>query len=118
MRKSSAALAVSLLAQGCALVRHQQAIDAQSALVGRTRPEVMACAGIPTKVSKSDGKEVDTYSVAARYLVSGVILGVRNCTVRIVFDEGRVSAVHYIIEDPGILAPFEECAEIVATCLR
>src|SRR2546430_1269116 len=118
MRKSNTALAICLLVQGCALVRDQQAIDAKSALIGRTRPEVMACAGIPNNVAKSDGKEVDTYSVAARYLVSGVVLGVRNCTVSIVFDEGRVSAVHYIVEDPGILAPFEECAEIVATCLR
>jgi hypothetical protein len=117
MRKSSAAFTLCLLVQGCALIQNQQAIDAKSALIGRRRPEVMACAGIPNKVAKSGTKEIVTYSVAARYLVSGVVLGVRNCNVSIVFDEGRMSAVHYIIEDPSILAPFEECAEIVATCL-
>jgi len=78
----------------------------------------MTCAGIPNKVAKADGKETVTYSVAARYLVSGVVLGLRNCTVSIVFEADRVSAVNYTLEVPGILAPLESCAEIIAGCLR
>ena len=118
MRISKMALAVGLLVQGCAFVRDQEAIDARSALLGRSRPEIMACAGIPNKDTKADGKEIATYSVAARYTASGVVLGVRNCTVSIVFDAGLVSAVDYIVDDPGPLAPLESCAEIVSTCLR
>jgi hypothetical protein len=118
MRISKIALVVGLLVQGCAVVRNQDATDARTALIGRSRSEIMACAGIPNNDTKADGKEIATYSVAARYSASGVVLGVRNCTVTIVFDAGLVSSVAYIVEDPGPLAPFESCAEIVSTCLR
>jgi hypothetical protein len=118
MRKSKAALAICVLIQGCALVQNQQAIDATSALIGRRRAEIMACAGIPDKVAEADGKEIAIYTVAARHVVSGTVLGQAQCTTTIVFEAGRVSAVNYISEDPGILAPLESCAEIVAGCLR
>jgi hypothetical protein len=120
MRKSKAALAICLLVQGCALVQNQQAIDATSALIGRRRAEIMACAGIPDQVTIADGKEIATYIVVglARHLVSGTVLGQGQCTTTIVFDAGRVSAVNYESEDPGILAPLESCAQIVAGCLR
>jgi hypothetical protein len=115
---SKAALAVVFLAQGCAFIQNQDAIDARTALIGRSRPEIMACAGIPNEDTKAGTKEIATYSLAARYLTSGVVLGLRNCTVSIVFEKGLVSAVDYMVEDPGPLAPFESCAEIVSTCLR
>lgn len=120
MRKSNAAVALCFLFQGCALVQNQQAADASSALIGRRRAEIMACAGIPDRVTYADGKETATYIVfgAARHLVSGVPLGVGQCTTNIVFERGRVSDVSYIAEDPGILAPLESCAQIVAGCLR
>jgi len=118
MRKSCAALILCLLIQACALVQNQQAIDAKSALIGRRRAEIMACAGIPDKVEKAGGKEIVTYSVAARHLVSGVVLGPSQCIVSIEFERGRVSAVNYTLDDFGILAPGESCAEIVAGCLR
>ncbi|MGH6851833.1 MAG: hypothetical protein ACREDJ_01265 [Methylocella sp.] len=120
MRKSNAALAAYFLIQGCALVENQQAIDAKSALIGRRRAEIMACAGIPDQVANADGKEIATYTVvgAARHLVSGTVLGNGQCTTSIVFEAGRVSAVRYTLEDPGILAPLESCAQIVAGCLR
>lgn len=77
----------------------------------------MACAGIPDKVEKADGKEIATYSVAARHLASGVVLGAANCTVSIVFEADRVLGVNYTVED-GVVAPLEACAEIVSACLR
>lgn len=118
MRISKMALAVGLLVQGCAFVRNQDAIDARTALIGRSRPEIMACAGIPNEVAKAGTKEIAIYSVAARYLASGVVLGLKNCTVNIVFETGRVTAVDYFVDDPGPLAPLESCTEIVSTCLR
>ncbi len=118
MRKSEMALAVGLLVQGCAFVRDQDAVDARTALIGRSRPEIMACAGIPNNDTKAGTKEIATYSVADRFSASGVVLGQRNCTVSIVFEAGLVSAVDYFVEDPGPLAPWESCAEIVSTCLR
>jgi hypothetical protein len=118
MRISRAALAVGLLAQGCAFAENQDAIDARSALIGRSRPEIMACAGIPTEDTRAGTQEIATYSVAARYTASGVVMGLKNCTVTIVFDKGLVSAVDYVVEDPGALAPFESCADIVSVCLR
>ena len=118
MRISMIALAAGVVVQGCAFVRNQDAIDARTALIGKSRPEIMACAGIPNEDTKADGKEIATYSVAARYSASGVVLGLRNCTVNIVFEAGRVAAVDYFVDDPGPLAPLESCAEIVSTCLR
>jgi hypothetical protein len=118
MRITKAALAVGLLVQGCAFLQNQDAIDATTALIGRSRPEIMACAGIPNEDTKAGTKEIATYSVAARFSASGVDLGLRNCTVRIVFEAGHVSSVDYVVDDPGLLAPLETCAEIVSTCLR
>ena len=115
---SKAALVVGFLAQGCAFVQNQDAIDARTALIGRSRPEIMACAGIPNKVAKAGTKEIATYSVADRYSASGVVLGLKDCTVDIVFEAGRVASVDYFVEDPGPIAPLESCAEIVSTCLR
>lgn len=100
------------------MVQNQQAIDAQSSLAGRRREEIMACAGIPVSDTKTSGKEVATYSVETRHTASGVVLGQARCTVSIVFEAGRVSAVNYEPADPGILAPLESCAEIIAGCLR
>lgn len=112
------ALALCLLVQGCAFLQNQDAIDARSALIGKTRPEIMSCAGIPNEDTKAGTTEIATYSVAARFLTGDVVLGLKNCTVRIVFEQGRVSSVDYIVDDPGPLAPLESCAEIVSVCLR
>jgi hypothetical protein len=51
-------------------------------------------------------------------LAGGTVLGLKNCNVRITFEHGLVSAVDYMVEDPGPLAPLEACAEIVSACLR
>src|SRR5262245_165790 len=75
---SKAALVGGFLAQGCAFVQNQDAIAARTALIGRSRPEIMACAGIPNEDTKAGTKEIATYSLAARYLTSGVVLGPRN----------------------------------------
>src|ERR1700730_10969688 len=118
MRISKAAWGLCLLFQGCALVQNEKAFDAKSALIGRSRPEIRACAGIPNEVATVGGKETDIYSVAARYSASGVVLGLQNCTVSIVYEAGRVSAVKYELDDPGPFAPLESCADIVSICLR
>jgi len=118
MQISKAAWGLCLLFQGCALVQNEKAFDAKSALIGRSRPEIRTCAGIPNKVVTAGGKEIDIYSVAARYSASGVVLGLQNCTVSIVYEAGRVSAVNYEVEDPGPLAPRGSCADIVSICFR
>src|SRR5262249_8834904 len=107
-----------LLAQSCALVENEKALDAQSALIGRSRAEIFACAGTPDQAALAGGSEFASYSAAARYTASGVVLGIKNCTVTFIFDAGRVSEVKYVVDDPGIMAPYESCAEIVSTCLR
>jgi len=118
MRKSNVALVICLLFQGCALNQNQKAIYAELELTGRRRAEIMACAGVPDTVEEAGDKEIAFYSVAARYQASGVVLGTPNCTVSIEFEAGRVSAVNYTVDDPGVLAPLESCAEIVSACLR
>ncbi|HTV32355.1 MAG TPA: hypothetical protein VME69_04525 [Methylocella sp.] len=118
MRKCSLALVLCLLVEACALVRNEQAVDASSELIGRRRAEIMACAGIPDQDETHGGREIATYSVANRHTASGVVLSVAECTVRIEFERGRVSNVSYTTLEPGVLAPLESCAEIVAGCLR
>ncbi len=115
---AGAGLAICFLFEGCAFVENEQAINAQSALFGRSRPEIMACAGIPDETATIRGVETALYSAAARYAAGGTVLGLKNCTVRITFVAGRVSSVDYIVDDPGPLAPLEACAEIVSACLR
>ncbi len=111
-------LPACLLFEGCAVVENEQAITAQSALLGRSRPEIMACAGIPDETAAIRGVEMVLYSAAARYAAGGTVLGLQNCTVRITFTAGRVTAVDYLAGDPGPLAPLEACAKIVSACLR
>lgn len=122
LRAFNAVLAFGLLIQGllqgCALVQNQQANDAESVLIGRRREEIMACAGVPNQDRTAGDKEIATYFVAARHLASGIILGQPRCIVTIEFKARRVSSVTYALADPGILAPLESCAEIVAGCLR
>lgn len=117
-QKSYAALALCAALQGCALIQNEQAMEAESALIGRRRAEIMACAGIPDQVSTTGAKETATYSAAARHLVGGAVFGQGQCTVSFVFENGRVSEVNYPSEDAGSLTPRESCAEIVAPCLR
>ena len=107
-----------LLAQSCAVIENEKALDALSVLIGRSRTEIFACAGIPDQDDLKGGREFAAYSAAARHTASGVVLGIQNCTVMFVFDAGRVAEVKYDVEDPGIMAPYESCADIVSTCLR
>jgi len=117
-----AGLAIGALAscslQGCAFVENGQAVSAKSALIGRSRPEIVACAGIPDETARNHGTETAFYSAAARYSAGATILGLQNCNVQFRFEAGVVSAVDYIVEDPGPFAPLEACAEIVSACLR
>jgi len=117
-KRGGVGLAICLLLDGCAVVEHEQAINAKWALIGRSRPEIMACAGIPNETQTNHGTETAVYSAAARYATGGTVLGLKNCTVLITFVSGRVSGVDYIVDDPGLIAPLEVCAEIVSTCLR
>jgi len=120
MWKVQAALALCLAMPGCAIVKSQQSIDAGPALIGKGRAEIMACAGIPDYDTKEGQREIATYVVvgAARHLVSGAALGNGQCTTRITYEKGRVIAIDYTVEDPGVLSPLESCAQIIAGCLR
>ena len=81
--------------EGCALVENEQAAGAKSALIGRSRFEIVACAGIPDETATYHGTETAVYSAAARYLAGGTVLGLKNCNVRITFEAGLVTSVEY-----------------------
>lgn len=111
-------LAMGFFLEGCAIVENEQAISAKSLLIGRSRSEIMACAGIPDETVRNHGTETAFYSAAARYSAGATVLGLKNCNVQFTFEAGVVSAVDYMVEDPGPFAPLEACAEIVSACLR
>ena len=63
-RVPMAALAAALLAAACADPDAELAVAAQTALVGRTKAELLSCAGVPHRSATAGAKEFLTYSAA------------------------------------------------------
>src|SRR5262249_3280644 len=81
-------LAMGFFLEGCAIVENEQAINAKSLLIGRSRSEIMACAGIPDETARNHGTETAFYSAAARYSAGATILGLQNCNFHFRFEAG------------------------------
>lgn len=113
--------AATLLTGGCANRARDEVIEAQHAMIGMPRGELLSCAGAPERQTAADGKEYFTY-VARRLETSPTVtfgtgfsswgggwgLGggystplygpaaySQNCAVTVTLNNGRVEQVVY-----------------------
>ena len=103
--------------------------DAQTAMVGMSRQQLLSCAGVPQFSQRDEQSDFETmtfiggsytsYSVNqvnSTYnpvLVSGKS---RNCNVVVNLEEGRIISVDYK-GNGSLLAPHELCAQVVEACI-
>lgn len=130
-------LIVLLLASaGCAAYeRSREATQAQSRMLGLRDDQVRQCAGPPSTVERRGDSEIWVYQSGGEDVrrdttptgfgrgETGLSPGAdplpkRNCTIRLTMRNQRVTRVNYYGVTGGVFSQGEQCAFIVANCLR
>jgi hypothetical protein len=127
----------------CANPRAEEAANARSALVGTTREQVLACAGVPARSAVSGDREFFTYesqSISGSGASSGLGLGLGGwgggrfgtgiglglplgggdlrrdtCQATFVLERGLVRELNYA--DPQGGSSLAQCQRIVGPCM-
>ena len=87
---------------------------AQIELVGSTKADILACAGVPQGSAIEGGLEFWTYS-----RVSVIGRASLDCKATFVLDQGTVRELRYTGGRTGRLTdPLGECGKIVKACLQ
>lgn len=110
---------------GCVYVEQGNATKGKTALVGKTRSQILACAGVPNETYKNGSSDYFAYDGTGRTRISMVPVGGNmiagvgrqsQCTVTLGFKGDRVATVNYRAGG-GLLTPEEACGPIVKSCL-
>jgi hypothetical protein len=114
---------------GCILMDQQAATTAKTALVGKSKSEILACAGIPNQTYRDGSTEYLAYAGSGNVRMSAtanqtfgttIYSGASRqsqCVVSIAIQDGTVAAVTYRSTGGAITAPDEACGQIVKGCL-
>jgi hypothetical protein len=106
-------LAVGMVSTGCSVhKRVKQSETASSELIGLSKKELLSCAGVPLRMQKIDGVEFLTYTTNR----SG--WGGRYCEVTFTLKNDIVEKISYAGNTGGRYTQGEQCAYVVAPCLR
>lgn len=131
------ALAMGLIVAlaGCSNTSNERALQAQQALIGMPKAQLLSCAGVPDRSRVEAGAEYFTYENERVYGGSGATVGVfggsghvgtgfsvplatqlqsEYCEATFTLVDGRVVELVYNTSRGGRYA---ECARIVETCL-
>ena len=119
---------VALALTTCDTIDSHTARQAQEQLVGMSRPEFFACAGLPNRSQMIEGAEYDTWDFqpftpdnsfsATLPLLGGIAFGSGgSCHVTGIFRNNRLEALNYAGDTGGILGHVAECVTIVNHCL-
>lgn len=120
-------IAVTFLFGGCAFERAKVANDAQIAMIGLTKEQVLACMGPPANQAAVGATEVWSYGSGNGETVSAVsgnkfgaaaVSSQRFCTVNVNLTNGVVSNVNYLGPTGGLLTAGEQCAFAVQNCVH
>jgi hypothetical protein len=112
----------------CDTIDSHTARQAQEELVGMSRPDFFACAGLPNRSLPIDGQEYDTWDYqpftpdnsfsATLPLIGGIAFGSGGtCHVTAIFQDDTLKALNYSGDTGGILGHVAECVSIVNHCL-
>lgn len=119
----------------CVFQRAQEASDAQSAMVGMSKEQVLACMGSPANTAVAGTTEVWTYnsgngredSVGVVNAWGGygwasgfgsVTTTQRFCKVDVVMNMNRVSRINYTGPTGGLLTKGEQCGFAIDNCMQ
>jgi hypothetical protein len=111
-------LAISLITTGCALHKRSKAAEkAHTELIGLTRVEILSCAGVPVRSEKMDDLEFLTYAGGGDS--RGIFRRINYyCEVTFVLRNNVVEKITYGGNTGGHFFKDEQCAYIVAPCLK
>jgi len=104
-------LCVCIILSACGIHRENILEDAEYRLVGMSKAEVLACAGVPSRVTKSEGNEYLSYGGGRRNEP-------QNCDLTFIVREGRVTKLKFSGDLTGLHEKSEECYQLVRDCLR
>ena len=124
-----AALCFCLLFTACA--RYERAAVAERAkteLIGLSKAELLACAGVPHRRYQEGDLEIFTYSASADSVGVGVVTGAspqiavgamrrRYCEATFALRNNRVERVSYAGRTGGLLTKGEQCGFVVENCV-
>jgi len=133
MRGSILVLILLLPLAGCAggkFHRANVAEKAKTALIGISKKDLFACAGVPARSQQVEDMEFFTYvgggdgtggavGVAGQPAGGAVIVTHRRyCEVTFVLRAGKVEKVNYVGRTGGWATSGEQCAFVVEPCLE
>lgn len=130
LKRAVAAFCVAVSLTGCIFVAQDQANKGKTALVGKSRSQILACAGIPNATFRDGGTEFFAYAASGMRREDGDISYVGNgvfltssatmqaqCIVTLSLRGGVVASVNYRSSGGAITAPDEACGYVVRSCL-
>lgn len=113
-----------LFVLGCQPVPKAEPSAVQAGLIGKTKQDILACAGAPTHETTADDAATLTYYKRASPLEhffsatrSSVACPRRGCEATVTLKDGRVTSVQYRAE-PEALDGCEACDAIFADCVH
>ena len=107
-------LAVCVWAAGCSVhKRVKQAEVASSEMIGLSKKELLSCAGVPVRMQKIEDSEFLTYTTGGKRGWGG-----RYCEVTFTLKNDIVEKISYGGNTGGRFTQGEQCAYVVAPCLR
>jgi hypothetical protein len=125
MKGLALAVAALALVSACAPERGAPTPDTPSPLIGRTRAELLACAGAPNRTARDGDAELLIYTAMGSRTVSGEMTRfgerklqeeVYHCEATFAIRNDRVAGVTYRGTTSSVPARNEACAAIVARC--
>lgn len=128
-----ALVALGVLAAGCAAYeRADLSRKARLQMIGMRQDHLRQCAGRPKRIDVRGETEIWTYESGGKdprtgdepLVFGGAIsseaspIPRRYCVIRVFVDDGRVSRVEYRGVTGGAFSKGEQCAFVVANCIK
>lgn len=132
MKKTLVLLVIVTLLAGCASTKFGRADLAQRAkveLIGKTKKDLLICAGVPLRSEQAEDMEFLTYLSGGdsdAYVSSGagssagggtVSARKRYCEVTFILRGGVVEKVNYSGRTGGLITEGEQCTFVLQNCL-
>jgi len=132
MKHTLALLVIATLLGGCASTKFGRADLAERAkmeLVGKSKKDILMCAGVPVRSQQVENMEFMTYYSGGdsdAYVAGGagssagggaVSVKKRYCEVTFALRDGVVERVNYAGRTGGLITEGEQCAFVLQNCL-
>jgi hypothetical protein len=138
MRNVFAVSACALIVAGCAVMRANEANEAQATMVGMSKEQILACMGPPVTKAAEGATEVWSYNsgnghtegfgtssasvygghgYASGFGTSSLVTQQRFCTVNVTMVGGRVDRINYVGPTGGLITQGEQCAFAIDNCV-